>query len=269
MVLHLGPENGPWRILDFGCGTGFESLQVLRLLPTGSIRSLVCYDPSPEMLSRCRLKVASVFSRAVFTSNYDEMLHLSTGVNLLLTNSLLHHLPDPYETIAGITSLMAHDAFWLAGHEPSNRFYRNSELLNFVDRFFSARSWLRFMDPNSYKRRVRTFLRRKSDSGADTARAAVAAGLFELEPPRTAIDRLVDFHVAHSATEVSNDRGFDFEAMAEELVHVWERTWVKTYSYFGTYPEYEVPTNWRRKSRTLAASYPKDGANFCSVWRRT
>jgi SAM-dependent methyltransferase len=47
-------ETSVWRILDFGCGTGFEAEQLIRNMPEGSIAELTCYDPSPEMLACCQ-----------------------------------------------------------------------------------------------------------------------------------------------------------------------------------------------------------------------
>ncbi|NJK52295.1 MAG: class I SAM-dependent methyltransferase [Leptolyngbyaceae cyanobacterium SU_3_3] len=63
-----------WRILDFGCGTGFEAEQLIRYLPQGSIAQLTCYDLSPEMLARCRARITPLFSDALFVSDLSNQL---------------------------------------------------------------------------------------------------------------------------------------------------------------------------------------------------
>src|SRR5215204_589604 len=103
-----------WNILDFGCGTGFEAEQLIRNLPQGSIAKLTCYDPSPEMLERCTKKISALFPSATFTSEFKTYPVREGQFNLIATNSLLHHLPDPFESINMLLPLLTFDAFWLA-----------------------------------------------------------------------------------------------------------------------------------------------------------
>src|SRR5690348_14835994 len=58
------PESSAWRVLDFGCGTGFEAEQVLKQLGS-KMEALVAYDPSPEMLAKCKERLRA-FSRVHF-----------------------------------------------------------------------------------------------------------------------------------------------------------------------------------------------------------
>jgi len=64
----VGPSQ-QWRVLDFGCGTGFEAQQILTHLGKHRIASLTCYDPSPEMMAECHRKITPLFPAAVFTSH--------------------------------------------------------------------------------------------------------------------------------------------------------------------------------------------------------
>ena len=124
----IASRIGGWRILDFGCGTGFASEQILRHLPAEQIASLVCYDLSSAMIDRCREKIAPRFPAAQFTSDASSF-ESGEPFDLLLTNSLLHHLPDPQATLRQLTKRLAPGALWLAGHEPSSRYYKNPECL--------------------------------------------------------------------------------------------------------------------------------------------
>src|ERR1700730_14553009 len=120
-------ESKALHILDFGCGTGFEAQQLLRNIPANSIAALTCYDPSPEMLERCREKVRPLFSDTRFCSSLEEALTPNAPYTLLISNSVLHHLPDVTSTIRKLLPSLATHAMWLGRHEPSLRYHKNRE----------------------------------------------------------------------------------------------------------------------------------------------
>jgi trans-aconitate methyltransferase len=114
MIAQL-PHSGPWNVFNLGCGTGFEASQLLGRLGD-KVGKLVTYDPSPEMTEICRARLEK-FPQVVFSSGLDEV-RPHGPYNLLLTNSLLHHLPNIAETIKSLQPSLTSDAVWLAGHEP-------------------------------------------------------------------------------------------------------------------------------------------------------
>ena len=77
------------------------------------------------MLAHCRSRIAPHFPAAVFTTDLTRLPPEEEGYDLLATNSLLHHLPDPVATITALLPRLKADAWWIAGHEPSRRFYAN------------------------------------------------------------------------------------------------------------------------------------------------
>ena len=253
-----------WDILDFGCGTGFASQQILSLMPAKSIRSLTCYDPSPEMLDRCRAKLGT--RGTAFLSSPHLLSQVTTRFNLLVTNSLLHHLPNPLAFIKGLSTLLTEDAVWLAGHEPSRRFYQNADCLSVYNAYVRSRKLGKYWNVGAYVR----FLQHKlSSPAAYAARRAYRNRLFERKPSASAIDRLVDFHVAHSWDEAMSGRGFNIDEIMEGLKGGWGLAWFKSYSFMGCYSKLDLSKYWVKKSGELADAYPKDGANFCSIWSRT
>ncbi len=259
-----------WRILDFGCGTGFEAEQLLTNVPHDRIASLVCYDPSPEMLERCRTRIAPIFPDAFFFDDLEVLRSSIQGAmfNLLTTNSLLHHLPDPTGDINSLLPLLTQDAYWIAGHEPSSRFYANPECLATYEAYLRERRWRRFFAPDLYITRLGIALGRRSNPSLQTAREAHRQGLFSQQPPPVIIQRLVDFHVAHSATEAASGRGLDFEKLERDFAGLWSRRWLETYAFMGMFHEEELPAKWSRLSHQLHHKYPLDGANFCTIWSR-
>jgi SAM-dependent methyltransferase len=274
MVAALGPPPvGGWRVLDFGCGTGFAALQLLKSVPCGGIAGLTCFDLSPAMIEQCRRKVAAQFGRASFTTHWDE-LERRGPFDLLATNALWHHLPDPRETLRGLQRLLGPEAVWLAGHEPSCRFYRNPACVDHLRRFQAEEktlraSWVGRLRRAASAKAVRKLFRRAPSPKKLCAKEATRRGLFLREPPAQLIDRLVDFHVAHTTDEAAAGRGFDFYALRDQLLPEWQLMWSKTLAFMGPRFEGGLPPRWRAECKKLAQKYPDDGATFCTVWRRT
>jgi SAM-dependent methyltransferase len=257
-----------WRILDFGCGTGFEAEQLIKNLPPGSIAELTCYDPSPEMLAYCQAKISPLLPTATFTCDLNSACRDGQSYNLLVTNSLLHHLPDPISTINNLVDLLTPDAIWLAGHEPSSRFYKNAECLKVCNDFEQEDKWKKFLSFSRYFSAIQQVIGLKTNPLSEAAVAAFDRGLFKQKPSKLVIDRIVDFHVAHSSEEADSGRGLDFEIMEQKLMDRWQLVWVKTYSFMGSHYDGKLSEKWSQLSEDISKRFPNDGANFCTAWQR-
>ncbi len=256
------PQRNSWRVLDFGCGTGFEAEQLLHHQGS-SIHFLMAYDPSREMLARCHGRLGND-PRVNFS---DDLVRARAGgpYNLLITNSVLHHLADVEETIYGLQSLLSEDAYWLSGNEPSTRFYKNAlcvQLFQHYTAYYERTKWFR---PSAYVGKLKSLLGVNSLSA--TARLAHKRRLFAALPSDTVIARLVDFHVRH-LIDADSERGFDLSVMESVFKQHWLLRWSKTYSYLGAFGELSARRTWLNKAHLLQEKFPADGANFCAVWSR-
>lgn len=261
--------GGPLTVVDYGCGTGFASSQALALLGEQRIKQLVCYDPSPEMLARCKERLKGWGGAPIlYCTSEDEW---DSGrvprVDLLLTNSLLHHLPDPIAMARGIRARMGDNAVWIAGHEPSARFYGNPECIAVWKGFERERLRARYLSPRAYWGGILRKLGLGSDPASVAARQAFAQGWFRRKPDPVTIGLIVDLHVAHSPAEVQDGRGLDYEKMANQLDGCFSVHEMTSYSFLGPTPEVSAPLRWQQQCSDLARRYPRDGANFCVVWR--
>jgi ubiquinone/menaquinone biosynthesis C-methylase UbiE len=257
-----------WDILDFGCGTGFEATQLVEALGVSRIRSLTCYDPSPEMLAVCRSKLGSGITEIRFVATFAEVLGGPRRYDLLTTNSLLHHLPGPIDEIRSLDRVMNEGAWWLMGHEPSRRFYANPDCSAELRAYRAQYKLRKLGSPAAMFQKLRTLCGTVPDPARSTAKAAWKGGLFTRRPPASVIGRLVDYNVPHSVSEAAAGRGFDFQELASEFSASWRTEWVKSYSFMGPYPQRQLTAEWQSRCERLSSKYPLDGANFAVVWRR-
>jgi SAM-dependent methyltransferase len=262
-------EGGKSRILDFGCGTGFEAQQCLAGFGAGRVERIVCYDPSTRMLDRCRRALEPWTNWAEFITDLRELAGIGGEFNVLLTNSVLHHMVDPVRAIREIMPLLSADAVWLCGHEPSPRFLRNPECRAVLGRHRSFDRWRQFLSPRSYGRRLLRWAGVSELPQDYAARRAFEQSMFERRPPARLVSRLVDFHVVASEQELAEAKGLDFRELQLAFAGEWELVWRRTYAFLGPYYERKLSPHWAGEARRLAEQYPDDGANCCLVWRRS
>ncbi len=270
MVDKFIKKNKDIYILDYGCGTGFESQQVINNVPPDQLKHITLFDTSKEMLQKCKDKFKTYPFDVKFICESDKIYSESDlKYNILLTNSLLHHLPQPFETIAKLEKFLADDCIWFCGHEPSKRFYQNEHCLSLLNEYRRARKVRLFLTPSHVLRKIKHELGFDTGIAAKTAQECLKQGLFTERPKSAIIGLIVDYHVAHSREEAKTGRGFCFQEIEKELARKWNLAWKTTYSFMGSFYEGSLPEKWQQKCRDLAEKYPDDGANFSSVWTRS
>jgi SAM-dependent methyltransferase len=253
----------PWSILDFGCGVGFCGDMALDNIPSGDIAKLTNVDFAPGILEVCRNRLQRRFANGDYHLDLGSVT--ARGYNLLLTNAVLHHLVNIDRHLREIEAFLAPGAWWVLGHEPSARFYRNEECLRVLALERRANTWNRFVRPAKYARRLNWLA--FGDMNKRAARRCVEMGLFAKQPSHEVIDRIVDCGVANSADEAAVGRGYDFEELQERWRGRWSLEAVESYSFMGIHYEGDLTPYWRRQAERLRHDHPKDGANFTALWR--
>lgn len=111
------------RAIDVGCGTGHASKILVSTCSSKEVGLwLVGIDLSMEMLSNCqsiyRKEELIKFSLAqggieIIKTGED------TGFDLVITSSVLHHIPNVYRFAQHISSILRPGGIWLMSHEPN------------------------------------------------------------------------------------------------------------------------------------------------------
>lgn len=118
---HLRPDaNG--RLVDLGCGPGDICIRLARSLPGWHITGL---DAGPNMLALAEraVEAAGLTERIELVLAHLPEHPLDDRFDAVVSNSLLHHLPDPMVLWRTIDALAGPDAFIqvMDLHRPQNR----------------------------------------------------------------------------------------------------------------------------------------------------
>jgi ubiquinone/menaquinone biosynthesis C-methylase UbiE len=265
-----GLKGAPVALLDYGCGTGFACSQAVEVLGPSSISELVCVDPSQSMLARCRQRLSGLIPSAQYISAVEAFRANNEWLgrfDILLTNSVLHHIYEWSTELRELLRFLKCGGHYLMGHEPSSRFYANSECQRHYNAFLRERRWRRLLVLGNWTRFVRRKLGLEFDLLRDTAAAALRAGLTVLPLPAQVVGELVDYHVPHPGGARSTE-GLDFEEIASDPKWGIEIEAVRTYAFIGGLSERTLPRKWRRVADRLSRQYPLDGACFSALWKK-
>lgn len=255
------------RVLDVGAGTGYASRQVLSAFGP-RVSWLVCQDLSPDMAAQCRVQVQRAARRACFVAGEVEALRGEGAFDLIVTNSVLHHLPDLSRFFAVIRQLIRPGGYYVAGHEPSNRFYANRALYRWTQRYRLWRRARRACSAEPYLRRLRRTPTPRTVEQL-TNDALVRLGAIPEALPSGVIPQLVDIHVPRgpSALPFWGEHGFNAEMLQRDFLPDYELRYLTTYPHIKD-ARARMGGIWRAIDRRLAVRWPDAGANFLMAVRR-
>jgi ubiquinone/menaquinone biosynthesis C-methylase UbiE len=133
-------KSNKLHIVDIGCGTGYLTQIVLEICQSSNRISpyLLCLEPSKDMLSICKRRLKDYSNVIFIAGNIDELISrtlYNQHFDIVLTSSLLHHIPNIYMFGKKVPRLLSPNGHWLMLHEPSAAFYTNHFLLSAENRY--------------------------------------------------------------------------------------------------------------------------------------
>ena len=107
--LLLANNISPSKILDFGAGAGSCLLSIAKTYPSSE---LFAVDNSPDMLLEIeRLFHLSELQKPFASISLDELTIPSNKFDLVISNSVLHHIEEPIGWLADIVDVMSSNGF--------------------------------------------------------------------------------------------------------------------------------------------------------------
>jgi len=257
-------HEGPTTLLDIGTGTGFVGDRLLPHLREGD--TLVCADISAQMLQLTVPRLEKVKKGLVvkpLKMDGEELALPDNSVDMVMMNSVLHHVPDTTKFLTEITRVLRPNGLLIIGHEPNNRFFQSFLLTQF--RVFQQ------MTP---KRMAAMLLKRiglyahvvaakEHPLLAPINKALFAEGLITEPLTRSDLSALIDVH-SPTAGGIRKEEGFDpftlMDAYGYRTVHI------ETYNHLSKLSGHHAavhPYEW-----LLRHCFRKTGATFFLVTQK-
>ncbi len=249
------------RVLDYGCGTGFAAAQFISLAGPARIGELVCYDPSEEMLERCKRRFSE--SKISAATRYLPAAP-AEAFDVVLTNSLLHHLPSIADFLEQMKILLAPEGVWFQGHEPNRHYYNSPSSREMFALCRSEARRQKLMSPFWYFNKIAVCLGWQTTPESFTSLEAVGNNLLERRPPPAVIAQLVDVGVPTPGSGNITTLAFE-PADVEKVDPSLSVVWSKSYNFKGRYHQHQFSDSLEQRIRAFAAEHPESGASISSI----
>jgi len=260
------------RVLDYGAGTGFATLQVLKSAIGPYVTEVVCYDLSPAMIAICKSKMQG-YPKVNFQFLSDvsgrEKLAEMEPFDLVVTNAILHHLLNVDEFLQGLVATIKPNGFYIAGHEPNRNFYFNDALISATLNFQKFKKVAQKLTITYLMQKLGLKRHNYYNLFVETNNELLQKGLINLPLPGEIMQKLVDIHVPFglSTSQLWGEMGFNEASMLKWLGNSFAVEAIYTYSHIKDVRAVEYKY-WQRKIEKLSMSFPNDGADFLIVFKR-
>lgn len=247
------------RILVLGCGDPFvgrDSTYAVQVVEESLAADQI------EIVDRCE----------VTPSCWDDRVaHRFGTYDLVVSHSLVHFLAELVPFFQFIERVTAPGGYYVMGHEPSARFWKNADCLSALrDRQrdeLRRRRWSRW--PGLIGRILGK--RQRKPTLHDAINAALRER-FGFSSTLTAqeIDRLVDLHRPKEFPEtfrIGSD-GFDDDELRQQYLTGWQRQWMGSSGHVGYADARRLGAKWQTRDATLRRQFPLDGTSFTAVWQK-
>ena len=251
-VLPIFDHRKKIRVLDFGCGTGFAAEQVIRFFGPARIEKMVIVEPSSEMLRKAREKLSQL---SVQHESLENINGLKRGLfDIVCENSVIHHLPNPYEVVESLAKLVDLPGALILAHEPNNRFQNG--FIGWLNR--TARLLLKIP-------RTRGHAPKASSDRVKLNNELMKRGIIEVPVPAEDLGMIVDFYVPRPwhPERQHETLGFDYVQLLRILPHFSLRA-MYTYQHLGK-PITQLGNLTRFLDDTLRLLFPANGQELALV----
>jgi 2-polyprenyl-3-methyl-5-hydroxy-6-metoxy-1,4-benzoquinol methylase len=261
--------SGTLRLLDIGCGTGLGTSLLLRTRLGQRIRDITLLDTSPQMLtaSARRFRHQSVFVRTV-TGRVEDLLQANDRFDVVLSCSVLHHIPDLPSFLEAVSSLQSPRGFFLHLQDP-NADANHTILQKRKDELRQRRVRPSAIGKcRALEKRIQLGVRRRLNRALGQPTAGYMERVNEILIQRSVISRPLTDEEIWMVTDIHERPG---DGVSVSAMRHWMKdyelvSW-HSYAFFGELWS-ELPRDLRHREEQLASSGDCDGATIAGVWKK-
>ncbi len=256
----------PLRVLDVGCGTGASANALLRTQIGEQIHHIDLLDTSAEMLQHCGRR-ASIRKRShsLIHGTLDD-LPPGQRYGLILSCSVLHHLPDLTSFCESVSRRLAPKGVFLHLQDPNGEYLEDNELRWRTERRdLAVRDKLQAMarraTPGGLLRWVRRSLTGVTESGVigKVNDALLRSGVIQSPMDAEEIWKITDLRV-------HDGHGVSIGELKTALPNL-ELVSVRSYAFFGRMRS-ELPLRLAKQEDELISARARNGLYVGAAWKR-
>jgi ubiquinone/menaquinone biosynthesis C-methylase UbiE len=254
------------RMLDIGCGTGLATDSLLKTPLGASIENIDLLDTSAEMLSRAQARRQGWNKPGEAIEALVENLVGRKRYNLIITSSVLHHVPDLASFLNAVTALQQEEpsALFLHLQDPNRDSMDDPQLMQRMASSASARKapeWFARLNP---RRVVGRLLREiKGEQGQDyiskTNQELIRNGFLRSALTTAEIFAITDIHAREG-------EGISIHQM-KALLPGYALLSTRSYGFFGALSSELTPAQQAEEER-LIREKALNGFHVEAAWRR-
>lgn len=271
-IQRSSPDATDWTLADVGCGTGLATQFILQTPLKARISKLMMVDTSSVMLTKCQTRAATWGIPAEFINNHSDALP-EASVDLLVTCSVLHHIPNLVSFCQQIRRIVRPGGFYLHIQDPRRGAGACAILNQRTGILRSARNGHRSRLLSLPRRAFRFGIRRfqqlvKLDQAnnylAEVNRRLIESKLIKKPLSPCEIWSITDLRVGDLPYAAVDGICTDELAIA---LGSFDRVAKRSYGFFGVMPSH-LPPSFLEDERRLMDEGSGDGAYLSGIWRR-
>jgi 2-polyprenyl-3-methyl-5-hydroxy-6-metoxy-1,4-benzoquinol methylase len=253
------------RMLDIGCGTGLATDLLLRSELGPRIEEIDLLDTSAAMLARAELRRKQWGKPGETIEGVVESLAGRKSYNLILTCSVLHHVPDLESFLSGVSALLSGlpgQALFLHLQDPNADSAQDPQRRERAVQIERTKlpEWIARFSPRRVLGRVMREIR--GEQGEDylsrTNRELMKAGVVSSPLTTGEIFAITDVHVPGGGISLERMKAWlpDYDVAAR-----------RSYGFFGILGS-DLPPGLQAVEEQLIGEGALSGAYLAAAWRR-
>jgi SAM-dependent methyltransferase len=249
-------------LLDIGCGTGLAWSSLLRSRLGTRIANVDVLDSSAPMLEKSKARAASMNLNLTTFRGYIDSLPADKFYDIILTSSVLHHVPDLQSFLSQVRKHQAPSGIFIHLQDPNADYQDDPDLKGRMALTANQR------EPQegftSIPGRALTKLRRMLgipsllDYVRRTNDSLLKQGVIQNPMSAAEIYAITDIHVHEGG-------GISFSALSSWLAD-YDCISHRSYGFYGVLSS-ELDPSMQAKERELSASGALNGFFLCAAWR--
>jgi SAM-dependent methyltransferase len=259
----VAENQGELNLLDIGCGTGLATDCLVKSELGTRITYVDLLDTSRPMLAQAARRAAGWNRPFTIYEGLVDALPKVKKYSLIVTCSVLHHVPDLAAFLRTVRSLQADNGIYIHLQDPNGDYANDPEYLQRVAQIKSKKLFpevvYRFTPRRVVNRIYRELTGKQDDSYCTkTNRALLNAGLISTPLSVTEIYSITDIHVLDGT-------GISIRQMKDWMPD-YDLISMRSYAFFGTLWS-KLPPKLKREEEALGQIKARNGMHIGAVWK--